>query len=134
MMLVITIFIFTKALCLFFLIFPVSDLYKQKEKEVKDLRAKIAELLACMPTAAGGSASGSRVNAPVTSLASYVGNENNPLSLDLPATTDLSFGNSGKLSSGLGLNNLEDKLAGLYTPASLGGTAYNPKSNGNSLD
>ena len=132
-MLVITIFTIT-AFCLFFLIFPAPDLYKQKEKEVKDLRAKIAELLACMPTAAGGSASGSRVNAPVTSLASYVGNENNPLSLDLPATTDLSFGNSGKLSSGLGLNNLEDKLAGLYTPASLGGTAYNPKSNGNSLD
>ena len=95
------------------------------------MKAEIAQRFAL---SGGLSASSSgHVNAPVTSLASYVGNDNNPLSLDLPATTELSF-SSGKLSSGLGLNNLEDKLAGLYSPASLGGTAYNPKTNGNSLD
>jgi len=107
----------------------------KKDKEINELSAKIAELLACMPSATSGGGSGGSSsrgpNVPVTSLASYVGNES--LSLDLPATTELSF-NSGKLTSGLGLNNLEDKLAGLYSPSSLGGTAYNPKANGNSLD
>ena len=52
----------------------------KKDKEINELSAKIAELLACMPsaTSGGGSGGGSSSrgpNVPVTSLASYVGNE-----------------------------------------------------------
>ena len=48
----------------------------RKDKEINELSAKIAELLACMPSATSGSGGGSsRANVPVTSLASYVGNE-----------------------------------------------------------
>lgn len=96
------------------------------------MQAKIAELLACMPTSSNRMR-GSPVT--VSGLANYVGSASgsvNSLSLDLPTATDLSSFTSGKLS-GLGLADLEDKLtASLYTPASLGGTAYNPKNhNGN---
>ena len=51
----------------------------KKDKEINELSAKIAELLACMPSATSGGGSGGSSsrgpNVPVTSLASYVGNE-----------------------------------------------------------
>lgn len=118
----------------------------KKDKEIADLKAKIAEVLACMPTSGAGSnvaTSSSHVSqagATGGGLSSY-GGGNSALSLDLPAATELSF-NSGKMS-GLGLADLGDKLAGLgggratsvaglYTPASLSGSAFTPKTNGNS--
>ncbi len=123
---------------------------KHKDKECSDLKAKIAELLACMPTAAGATSSASaasvsnvatgagvHVSQSTSSLTGMSGATGglNSLGLDLPAATDLSFNSTGtKLTNvaGLGLSDLEDKLTGgLYTPASLGGTAYTPKTNGN---
>ncbi len=124
---------------------------KNKAKECSDLKVKIAELLACMPTGNGSataaastastastSGGGVHVSASSGSLTGAIGGAAGGinLGLDLPAATDLSFNTagsaSGKLTAGLGLTDLEDKLTGgLYTPASLGGTAYTPKANGN---
>ena len=90
------------------------------------MSAKIAELLACMPTSGS---TGPRVSAsPVTSLANYGGHGANgasSLSLDLPPATDLSSFNTGKLT-GLGLSNLEEKLGSLFSSPSYS------KANGNS--
>lgn len=102
------------------------ELLIKKEKEVGEMSAKIAELLACMPTSGS---TGPRVSAsPVTSLANYGGHGANgasSLSLDLPAATDLSSFNTGKLT-GLGLSNLEEKLGSLFSSPSYS------KANGNS--
>ena len=117
------------------------------------MSAKIAELLACMPSQHGPSAVPRVTTSPVTvtSLASYVSaaggqqasaggqqagqmgsvNGAGALSLDLPQATDLSSFNTGKLT-GLGLSNLEEKLGSLFsTPTSLG-SGFQSKSNGNS--
>ena len=113
------------------------------------MSAKIAELLACMPSQHGPSAVPRVTTSPVTvtSLASYVQaagsqaassqagqmsvNGAGSLSLDLPQATDLSSFNTGKLT-GLGLSNLEEKLGSLFsTPTSLG-SGFQSKSNGNS--
>ena len=116
------------------------------------MSAKIAELLACMPSQHGPSAVPRVTTSPVTvtSLASYVQaaggqqasagaqqagqmsvNGAGALSLDLPQATDLSSFNTGKLT-GLGLSNLEEKLGSLFsTPTSLG-SGFQSKSNGNS--
>ena len=101
----------------------------KKEKEIGEMSARIAELLACMPTS-GSSGPSQRVSAsaasPVTSLANYGGaNGASSLSLDLPAATDLSSFNTGKLT-GLGLSNLEEKLGSLFSSPSYS------KANGNS--
>ena len=87
------------------------------------MSAKIAELLAC----SGSTVPLQRVSAsPVTSLANYGGaNGASSLSLDLPAATDLSSFNTGKLT-GLGLSNLEEKLGSLFSSPSYS------KANGNS--
>jgi hypothetical protein len=66
--------------------------------------------------------------ASATNMSSYAGA--NSMSLDFSTATDRSSFNTGKLT-GLGLADLEDKLTGLYTPSSLGGTAYSPHANGN---
>ena len=122
------------------------------------MSAKIAELLACMPSQHGPSAVPRVTTSPVTvtSLASYVQaaggqaaasagggqagqqagqmsvNGAGSLSLDLPQATDLSSFNTGKLT-GLGLSNLEEKLGSLFsTPTSLGSGFNQSKSNGNS--
>lgn len=118
------------------------------------MSAKIAELLACMPSQHGPSAVPRVTTSPVTvtSLASYVQaaggqaaasaggqqagqmsvNGAGSLSLDLPQATDLSSFNTGKLT-GLGLSNLEEKLGSLFsTPTSLGSGFQQSKSNGNS--
>ena len=116
------------------------------------MSAKIAELLACMPSQHGPSAVPRVTTSPVTvtSLASYVQaagsqaasaggqqagqmsvNGAGSLSLDLPQATDLSSFNTGKLT-GLGLSNLEEKLGSLFsTPTSLG-SGFQSKSNSNS--
>ena len=97
----------------------------KRDKEISEMSAKIAELLACMPSS--GSTGGPRVSAsPVTSLANYSANGASSLSLDLPAATDLSSFNTGKLT-GLGLSNLEEKLGSLFS----GAPGYT-KANGNS--
>ena len=121
------------------------------------MSAKIAELLACMPSQHGPSAVPRVTTSPVTvtSLASYVQAAGAPgqptsaaggqqagqmgsvngagaLSLDLPQATDLSSFNTGKLT-GLGLSNLEEKLGSLFsTPTSLGSGFQQSKSNGSS--
>lgn len=100
----------------------------KKDKEIAEMSAKIAELLACMP-----SSGSSRENpVTVTSLANYVSqNGASSLSLDLPAATDLSSFNTGKLT-GLGLSNLEEKLGSLFSsPNTSIGSGYS-KANGNS--
>jgi len=121
----------------------------KKDHEVSHMSAKIAELLACMPSQHGPSAVPRVTTSPVTvtSLASYVQaagsqaassqagqmsvNGAGSLSLDLPQATDLSSFNTGKLT-GLGLSNLEEKLGSLFsTPTSLG-SGFQSKSNGNS--
>lgn len=125
----------------------------KKDHEVSHMSAKIAELLACMPSQHGPSAVPRVTTSPVTvtSLASYVSaaggqpasaggqqagqmgsvNGAGSLSLDLPQATDLSSFNTGKLT-GLGLSNLEEKLGSLFsTPTSLG-SGFQSKSNGNS--
>lgn len=73
----------------------------------------------------------------VTSLAGYGGaggatgaSNGGALSLDLPAATDLSSFNTGKLTAGLGLSNLEEKLGSLFSSPSLG-SGFS-KANGNS--
>jgi len=126
-----------------------EGLLGKKEKEVSEMSAKIAELLACMPSSGSGSAN--RVTtSPVTSLANFGGNNTasgqasgqqmaanggaSSLSLDLPPATDLSSFNTGKLT-GLGLSNLEEKLGSLFsTPTSLSGSGFQApsKANGNS--
>ena len=117
------------------------------------MSAKIAELLACMPSQHGPSAVPRVTTSPVTvtSLASYVQaaggqpasagaqqagqmsvNGAGALSLDLPQATDLSSFNTGKMT-GLGLSNLEEKLGSLFsTPTSLGSGFPQSKANGNS--
>ena len=124
----------------------------KKDHEVSHMSAKIAELLACMPSQHGPSTVPRVTTSPVTvtSLASYVQaaggqpasagaqqagqmsvNGAGALSLDLPQATDLSSFNTGKLT-GLGLSNLEEKLGSLFsTPTSLG-SGFQSKSNGNS--
>ena len=121
--------------CFFFTSASVSH----KDKEIFDLKAKIAEVLAVMPSSMSGSNNGMgnvRSNAGNAAVGSgragsgvYVPST---LSLDhLPASTDLSF--TGKISS-LGLSDLEDKLmtSGIYNTAAqlANSSAYN-KSNGN---
>ena len=114
----------------------------QKDKEVFDLKAKIAEVLAVMPGSMGNS------NSMSNSVRSSAGNAAvgsgragsgiyvpSTLSLDhLPASTDLSF--TGKIHS-LGLNDLEDKLmtSGIYNTAAqlANSSAYN-KTNGNNMN
>lgn len=103
----------------------------KKDKELKAMSGKVAEMLACMPSSAGGP----RVSSSsVTSLASYGGAtgaaNGGSLSLDLPAATDLSSFNTGKLTAGLGLANLEEKLGNLFSSPSLG-SGFS-KANGNS--
>ena len=96
----------------------------KKDKEISEMSAKIAELLACMPSSGS---TGPRVSAsPVTSLANNGAYGASSLSLDLPAATDLSSFNTGKLT-GLGLSNLEEKLGSLFS----GAPGYS-KANGNS--
>lgn len=95
----------------------------KKDNEIADLRAKIAEVLACMP-GVGPSVRVTASPASATNMSSYAGA--NSMSLDFSTATF----NTGKLT-GLGLADLEDKLTGLYTPSSLGGTAYSPHANGN---
>jgi hypothetical protein len=106
----------------------------QKDKEVFDLKGKIAEVLAVMP----GSMSSSVIRANAGNAAVGSGRAGSgvyvpsTLSLDhLPASTDLSF--TGKISS-LGLSDLEDKLmtSGIYNAAAqlANSSAYN-KTNGN---
>ena len=130
-----------------------TDQLGKKDHEVSHMSAKIAELLACMPSQHGPSAVPRVTTSPVTvtSLASYVSaaggqpasaggqqagqmgsvNGAGSLSLDLPQATDLSSFNTGKLT-GLGLSNLEEKLGSLFsTPTSLG-SGFQSKSNGNS--
>ena len=98
----------------------------KKDKEISEMSAKIVELLACMPST-GSTGGQARVSAsPVTSLANYSANGASSLSLDLPAATDLSSFNTGKLT-GLGLSNLEEKLGSLFS----GAPGYT-KANGNS--
>lgn len=87
-----------------------------KDKEIFNLKAKIADVLAVMP---GGVPGGvlSTTNAAVGSgRGSSSVYTSSTLSLDLPASTDLSF--TGKMSS-LGLSDLEDKLtsSGIYSAA-----------------
>jgi hypothetical protein len=113
----------------------------KREQKISDMEARFTELLACgMPTGGGSGQSGPRVTASpvtVTSLANYVGGSAgsangggaSSLSLDLPAATDLSSFNTGKLT-GLGLTNLEEKLGSLFSSPSLG-SGYS-KVNGNS--
>lgn len=79
-----------------------SDLLLQKEKEISDLKSRVAEFYAVMPSSTGYGVSStglSTFSAPTT------------LSLDLPASTDLSYPTSNKMSS-LGLADLKDKLTG----------------------
>ena len=88
----------------------------QKDKEIFDLKAKIAEVLAVMPGSIGvrSSAVNSAIGSGRASSGVFVPST---LSLDhLPASTDLSF--TGKISS-LGLSDLEDKLmtSGIYSAA-----------------
>ena len=113
------------------------------------MSAKIAELLACMPSSGASAPRVTTSPVTVTSLANYVGNSQDrgqasgqmtvngagggasSLSLDLPPATDLSSFNTGKLT-GLGLSNLEEKLGSLFsTPTSLG-SGFPSKANGNS--
>lgn len=109
----------------------------QKDKEIFDLKAKIAEVLAVMPGSMGGGGSLNSVMQSGSSAAVGSGRGNSSvyvpstLSLDLPASTDLSF--TGKMSS-LGLSDLEDKLtSGIYNAAAqlANSSAYTAKTNGN---
>ena len=121
----------------------------KKDKEVSEMSAKIAELLACMPSSGSGAPRVTTSPVTVTSLANYGGGNMtasgqtsgqnlavngaaaSSLALDLPPATDLSSFNTGKLT-GLGLSNLEEKLGSLFsTPTSLG-SGFNSKANGNS--
>ena len=114
----------------------------QKDKEVFDLKAKIAEVLAVMPGSMGNSNSmGNSVRSSAGNAAVGSGRAGSgvyvpsTLSLDhLPASTDLSF--TGKISS-LGLSDLEDKLmtSGIYNAAAqlANSSAYN-KTNGNNMN
>ena len=113
----------------------------QKDKEIFDLKAKIAEVLAVMPghgMGGGGDRMSNSVRCSAGNAAVGSGRAGSgvyvpsTLSLDhLPASTDLSF--TGKISS-LGLSDLEDKLmtSGIYNAAAqlANSSAYN-KSNGN---
>jgi hypothetical protein len=111
-----------------------------KDKEIFDLKAKIAEVLAVMPSSMSGSNNGMGNNVRSNAGNAAVGSGRagsgvyvpSTLSLDhLPASTDLSF--TGKISS-LGLSDLEDKLmtSGIYNTAAqlANSSAYN-KTNGN---
>ena len=117
----------------------------KKEKEIIERSAKIAELLACMPSS--GSSGAPRVTSSpvtVTSMSNYVGgvsssggapggvNGASSLALDLPAATDLSSFNTGKLT-GLGLSNLEEKLGSLFSSPSLG-SGFSKANGNNNLD
>jgi len=119
----------------------------KKDREVSDMSAKIAELLACMPSSGASAPRVTTSPVTVTSLVNYGGNSSHSgqdssrmsvngggassLSLDLPPTSDLSSFNTGKLT-GLGLSNLEEKLGSLFsTPTSLG-SRFESKANGNS--
>ncbi|XP_059084152.1 macoilin-like [Tigriopus californicus] len=78
------------------------NLLLQREKEISDLKSRVAEFYAVMPSSTGYGVSSAGLNtfsAPTT------------LSLDLPASTDLSYPTSNKMSS-LGLADLKDKLTG----------------------
>ena len=116
----------------------------KKDKEVSDMSAKIAELLACMPSSGSSAPRVTTSPVTVTSLANYGtgsaggsttgvnGAGASALSLDLPPATDLSSFNTGKMT-GLGLSNLEEKLGSLFsTPTSLGSGFPQSKANGNS--
>ncbi len=99
------------------MIFPA--ILDKKEKEIEELKTKIAEVLAVMPQPAGMGGSGggggaaAAAAAPPTSNASLSGfGAPTTLSLDLPAATDLSF--TDKISSTLG---------GLAEQFSLGGAS-----------
>lgn len=103
-----------------------------KDKEIFDLKAKIADVLAVMP----GGVPGGVLTTSNAAVGSGRGNSvytSSTLSLDLPASTDLSF--TGKMSS-LGLSDLEDKLtsSGIYSAAAQLANSpvfANSKTNGN---
>jgi hypothetical protein len=86
-----------------------------KDKEIFNLKAKIADVLAVMPGGVPGGVltTNAAVGSGRGSSSVYT---SSTLSLDLPASTDLSF--TGKMSS-LGLSDLEDKLtsSGIYSAA-----------------
>ncbi len=102
---------------------------RSQEKDIAELKAKIAEVLAVMPHHGGGGAGGAgavgtpspagAVGTPVggglskSSASSFVPFTPTTLALDLPQATDLATDLSftGKLSS-LGLSDLDGKLRG----------------------
>ncbi|XP_040573999.1 macoilin-1 isoform X1 [Lepeophtheirus salmonis] len=105
----------------------------QKEKEIRELKQKISEVLAVMPPT---SVCPTGAPNPRSSVITNSFGHNPSLSLDLPVSTDLSF-NTG--SSSLGLSNLDDKLnaqmesSSLYSPPPLSGSVYSPQTNGTIL-
>ncbi|QQP50771.1 Macoilinlike [Caligus rogercresseyi] len=108
----------------------------QKDKEIRELKQKISEVLAVMPpTSVCPSVAPTNPRPPVMNNSF---GHNPSLSLDLPLSTDLSF-NTGS-SSSLGLSNLDDKLnaqmesSSLYSPPTLSGSVYSPTTNGSAND
>ena len=123
-----------------------SGLLNKRDKEIGELKAKIAEVLAVMPTAAAAAAAASSnqhqqqqqqntsvgVPSGITSFAPTT------LALDLPPATDLSY--TGKLSS-LGLAEFDmsdhgsnDVSGSLYShnfgSANAANSVFSPKTNG----
>lgn len=94
----------------------------KKDKEIGELKAKIAEVLAVMPHSAAAAASVSPPQSASPAPAGISSFAPTTLALDLPPATDLSF--TGKLS---GIT-----LASEFDPDAVGGIKKNKNNSGSS--